>query len=106
MSTTAHTPGPWNIEMCLTGGVFGTTSVYVVSGLSGERQIASVNSQDGYGEQMANAFVMAAAHDLLEACEAMHKYDQFDWENADVFIDLYEAAMVLMKAAIKKAKGE
>lgn len=67
---------------------------------------------DSHGNELAgpiggvDACLMAAAPNLLEACEAMHKYDQFDWGKTDVFIDLYEDAMVLMKAAIKKAKGE
>ena len=67
---------------------------------------------DGHGNEIATnvdgfqATLIAAAPDLLKACEAIWKYDQADWENEDTFFDLYETAMVLMKAAIAKAKGE
>lgn len=67
---------------------------------------------DSHGNEISTnvdgfqATLIAAAPDLLAACEAMHKYDQSDWQDEDTFFDLYETAVVLMKAAIKKAKGE
>lgn len=50
------------------------------------------------------ATLIAAAPDLLKACEAIWKYDQSDCET-DSFIDLYEPAMALIQDAIGRAKG-
>ena len=58
-----------------------------------------------YDEMAANARLIAAAPDLLKACEAIWKYDQSDCET-DNFVDLYEPAMALIQAAIGRAKGE
>jgi hypothetical protein len=66
----------------------------------------AIDNQISGPVSMDEAVLVAAAPDLLAACEAMYKYDQSDWEDEDTFFDLYETAMVLMKAAIKKAKGE
>lgn len=55
-------------------------------------------------EIRANARLIAAAPDLLAACEAIWKYDQADCE-ADSFINLYEPAMALIQEAIGRAKG-
>jgi hypothetical protein len=50
------------------------------------------------------ATLIAAAPDLLAACEAIWKYDQSDCET-DSFINLYEPAMALIQDAIGRARG-
>jgi hypothetical protein len=60
----------------------------------------AIDNQISGPVSMDEAVLVSAAPDLLAACEAMYKYDQSAlWET-------YETAIVLVKAAIKKAKGE
>lgn len=50
-------------------------------------------------EDRANADLIAAAPDLLEACEALLAVDSYWWQQANGADDL-------IRAAVKKAKGE
>lgn len=74
------TPGPWTVEM-------GPASTYVVDkrGLI----IAEV-------EFPLDAHLIAAAHELLKACEAIHNYNS---------PDELEDAWVMARDAILKARG-
>lgn len=85
-NTTAHTPGPWTLEPGIGGGFSG-----MISGP--EHSVAAVCNY--YPKAvLANALLIAAAPDLLAACEAAiyalkgREHDGF------------------LRAAIAKAKGE
>jgi len=71
-----HTPGPWRVT--------GTMTKYVEAKIGNGRiqEVASVGPTEadkGYGsEQNANAMLIAAAPDLLEALKAMRdKYGEY-----------------------------
>lgn len=83
-----HTPGPWsrdkNDSLCSPDG----RQVYVWNSGLGN----SYRSE----ETDANARLIAAAPELLEACEAA------EWNS----LDLPEHVRIKLQAAIAKAKGE
>ena len=84
MSTAKHTPGPW----------------HVASGCqirSAKDQIAKAWMMRN-GEGLANAHLLAAAPELLEALELMiDTHDEGGWPTASITI---------ARAVITKAKGE
>ena len=93
-----HTPGPWSIEADTSH--FGTLST-VVGGkkLPHQQMTVQVGGMADWCEQEANARLIAASPDLLEACEyALNQ--AFSWG----FGDGYLANQVLLPA-IAKAKG-
>ena len=88
-----HTPGPWEIV----DGHY--PSMKEVKGPSFEVPIvmaATDLSFDDYLRRSADACLIAAAPDLLEACEAA------EWNS----LDLPEFVRIKIRAAIAKAKGE
>lgn len=97
---TTHTPGPWFVEVDDQSGIGRTRAVYVCSTTGWpEGQLARVNIQDGLGEREANARLIAAAPDLLAACEALVAKSTDttgDWSRE------WNAAL----SAIARAKGE
>jgi hypothetical protein len=86
--TTKHTPGPWHYAECQMGAPFIDTEA--IGDL-----FASVLPLD---EERANVRLMAAAPDLLEACEAVAATT---WSKNTATI-IGER----VRAAIAKAKGE
>ena len=93
----SHTPGPWDYDAD-SREVFGTTEKYNCG------WIARVVGNDSDGrplpdaERLANASLIAAAPDLLAACEELLIY-LGDWDDMDN--DTCAAA----RKAIAKAKG-
>ena len=91
-----HTPGPWFIT--------GSMTKYVEARIPGRmiQEVAACGptaADDGYGEQqMANARLIAAAPELLEALESVLE----NCLDSDGLAAAYEKA----RAAIAKAKGE
>lgn len=86
-----HTPAPWQVAE----NIFGNTCTYEVytnvptkSGMGGYTRICEVTPRD----QKANANLIAAAPDLLEACELVLMSDDL-------------AVRDVVRAAIAKAKG-
>ena len=61
---TKHTPGPWHINEHTSGPAFDATRVYIDSGLI---QVAIAERRADSLEQWANARLIAAAPELLEA---------------------------------------
>ena len=84
--TTRHTPGPWEN----TGN---GRSVWAKG-----RVIASTNTENTDGADIANARLIASAPELLSACEAA-----LDWANNSTFATNDFA--VKLRAAIQKARG-
>ena len=113
-----HTPGPWFFNNNL-----GCKAIGPNTGCFGEQvgeAIADTVGIDPESEDLANATLMAAAPDLLEACEAWHSYSEHarlcdvkpqhhkslgDVVCADCF-KLEVTALKLGARAIAKAKGE
>ena len=97
----AHTPGPWTIEP-----IHRLDSEIIIT----EPGVAIDYDDVDHKEQEANARLIAAAPDLLEACQALlhklrrHFHETNDTPFADATIEDWKAGR-LMLAAIKKATG-
>ncbi len=101
MSAHKHTPGPWH-----------STGRYVGSGHA-KMNICECSDNSGCWsnapEAVANARLIAAAPELLEACMAMLEWDDREKDHAVDFyagMDLCRAAFDKARAAIAKATGE
>lgn len=93
---TKHAPGPWFIWE---GGVYaGRPEVKKPGELRGyDAKICEIDDMDGtVRSRKANARLIAAAPDLLEACRAA-------WWNS---LDLPESVREVLSAAIARATGE
>ena len=103
---TEHTPGPWEIdkrdngniiiledkELCPTVFIWGSQG-------QGHGRIAMIYSECGIGDLEANARLIAAAPELLEALERLFKQINNDHAYKDTF------AMKQAKQAIAKVTG-
>lgn len=91
MSTPKHTPGPWTVE--------DRTERLAIFPTVGDAEIASITWEDDEDEDvaLADAHLIAAAPDLLEALKAFVAAPLDGAERADAF---YAA-----RAAIAKAEG-
>ena len=115
-----HTPGPWHAETSdhyTLGGDMIEISLHDSEGMICD-QIASVmldtgddtaEDQKRYKEQEANAHLIAAAPDLLAACEAVYEADEAAIKELkacglDGSVDPKITAQ--LKAAIAHAKGQ
>lgn len=99
-----HTPGPWDAMGCESDGSFGGREYQKcqIRAVSRTGILVQVSSAYGCGdgECAANARLVAAAPDLLAACEAAHKY-LHNHPRTDP-----GALVAILAAAIAKAKGE
>lgn len=104
--TPMHTPGPWMADFRLIGG-----RVVVNQANAGDRmQVALVNG--GADEQDANARLIAAAPDLLEALRSLLsasadaiRYVPADGSEERDLCDAAGDAMIFARAAIARAEG-
>lgn len=92
-----HTPGPWYVSE--ERGLQGEVCYHAIKD-SGESYVASTWA----GANAANASLIAAAPDLLEALEALMP-QEIGYGNS-MCVDSYLNAVVVARAAIAKAKGE
>jgi hypothetical protein len=91
MSEAKHTPGPWEFRLeAYRTVIFHKAEV-------GEKALAV--GAGHYPSNIANARLIAAAPDLLEACEALTHWDEC-WPSAALGEALRKA-----RAALAKAKG-
>jgi hypothetical protein len=98
MSNSKHTPAPWKAhESTSIDPEWATVQ-------AGQSIIANVNADT---RQMANAHLIAAAPELLEAIKALLKYDP-DWARVDPngFEELWNKVAIKARAAIAKANGQ
>jgi hypothetical protein len=103
--TTNHTPGPWAYEQWPDSGGFPRPVVVA----QGSRAVACVSREDGY----ANARLIAAAPDLLAACEAQSAAVEHEGRCVECFSGVcaeghrlrYRAAE-LRGVALAKARGD
>ncbi|MEH3121139.1 MAG: hypothetical protein PGN16_04030 [Sphingomonas phyllosphaerae] len=95
------TPGPW-IDSD------GTTTGRVVTA-PGQPKVRRNVAVCGGPNRVANARLIAAAPDLLEAVAAFIAYDEGDDDAPDAGVRMmidYDHALTLARAAIAKARGE
>ena len=97
-----HTPGPWTLHP--------TTIHPAVRSVgtpdAGPRRICTVGSMNGNPVDKANARLIAAAPELLEACQAMIEWDDREQDHAVDFsarTELCRVAFDKARAAIAKA---
>lgn len=95
-----HTPGPWRIAP-----EFSVLSVW-----SGDTEVASAWRESGWideATQRANARLIAAAPDLLAACEAMLAHEVYTYEgNLEARVTVPRDVIDQLRAAIAKARPE
>lgn len=94
-ATVGHTPGPWHV------GMRPGPMIYAKDGGWVARCDLSLMS-----DQAANARLIAAAPDLLAACEAMLDYEDMDYtpSHKDRMF-MRDRAITAARAAILAAKG-
>ena len=97
---TKHTPGPWSAEECRSG-----FAVYAYK--SGEAVVQTEDDEGRYGTiaNEANARLIAAAPELLDACEALARLCERFGVNP-VTVSGGPSSLDRARAAIAKAKGE
>lgn len=117
MPNTKHTPGPWRAcrdGKCDCGYVYGPPvaeaggETPVVAIVCGPTHLSCADLVPEREQQAANIRLIAAAPDLLEACELALKA-LTDSENASLTLGAYALvalAQEKLRAAISKAKGE
>ena len=101
MTTTEYTPGPW---VCHSGMVWKDGPNVFPKGNENGIPICRMDREPGNGtvpvERDANACLISAAPELLEACKAL-----MNWEG-DELADGGKRAQALAFAAIRKAEGQ
>lgn len=108
----AHTPGPWTIANYPHAVVVQTESHKKTAyGASRYAAIGGFDRSDPeqMAEALANARLIAAAPELLEACQAMIEWDAREQDHAVDFnarMALCRIAFDKARAAIAKATGE
>lgn len=106
MGEAKHTPGKWYCE----GGQILAPSDRVET--RGPIRIAGVSvSRKGSAERDANARLLAAAPDLLAACEAVVRaWDGFEYDEVGIpqfdSMNRFAQAYMLAADAVAKARGE
>ena len=94
---TKHTLGPWRaVGTFVEGGGRAIAKAVLLA----KSNLAGEGSENELGK--ANARLIAAAPDLLEACEAI----ALDLENNGELYETDEARIEILRAAIAKARGE
>ena len=104
-----HTPGPWRVEGCQVGKniVTGKPLLAYLDIMTDDNEWVICRIQAGIGETSneqawANARLIAAAPDLLAACEAMLDA----WCGYEMLAALDINTQNLVEDAIAKARGE
>ena len=111
---TPHTPGPWEIETCNENGPF-LYSFYIQTdskhwdGNDIKRLICRSPTGTGqFGEMgrenLANAHLIAAAPELLDALNAA--YNALAWPDNEMTEEEEEELLETIREALRKAKGE
>jgi len=104
MKTVEHTPGPWSVAPIREQ--FGTEYCIQFTTPDGDKGMIVYSMPKGASncevgaELTANARLIAAAPDLLEACEALDEWDGSLGEGCEALED----ARIAARAAITKAK--
>lgn len=97
-----HTPGPWEAgRPDMSTIVDGVPSKWIYAG---DTYVAAASgmASDDWGVVMANARLIAAAPNLLDALEEIVNNAVLNYEGS---MDIYSEAVEAARAAIRKAKG-
>jgi len=103
-----HTPGPWIAHPCppdVNKGNFWIAGPLTLDGYSDIAEINTVTTR-GHDETKANAFLMAAAPELLEACKAALNFLDYippsdkKWSKVEV-LDMLDAAIAKAEGRVK-----
>ena len=100
-----HTPGPWFFDQY--GHVYGTLDGQQIEGVPGGKTV--LHPHVCTPRCIANARLISAAPELLEACLAMIELDDRENDHAVDFhkrMELCELAFQKARTAIAKATGE
>lgn len=98
-----HTPAPWYARQVHVDGFI----THVVS-----LDADPVEDEYHYGRNIAkdlsgnNAALIAAAPELLAACEAMRRTEHLSGVDRRAFEESFDETMILINKAIRKAHGE
>ena len=107
----SHTPRPWLIEPHYSNGCELGPYIMTERHPNGTRRIVATVAGapylevDGGENTVANAHLIAAAPELLAACEKILQSDGNIDGHKVVIVPDYEAAVALARAAILRAKG-
>lgn len=93
-----HAPAPWEVFRSGQGN-FWVTGLPTPDGSAGIAEISTLITR-GYGETIANAYLIAAAPDLLEACKGLLGILTPKHYSKQQLSDIYRKA----KVAIAKAE--
>ena len=103
MSAPKHTPGPWHFSTDPQPNgcpIIGSNRGVMLAMLA-----HSVNHDDQRGEAVANALLIAAAPDLLEALKCCIPFMKYPRDASDLFVVIHDAAIAKARAVIAKAEG-
>ena len=98
----AFTPGPWLVEADDSCIVFQKSSRRIICDIERANVTGSKAHQD---RQEADAQLIAAAPDLLEACKLFIEYDKNDATDGVAMMFAYSYMLKACRAAIAKATG-
>jgi hypothetical protein len=96
MRETTHTAGPWTVRATLLGGALGYS--FKVDMPNGTTLLQC----GGHENQEANARLIAAAPELLEALDYFHQFAELNDDGED---EKFTTMLKKARAAIAKAKG-
>lgn len=99
----AHTPGPWKISG-LDPHVIGPVRILVMDGTDVPQSRAVARVIDRGPEAEANARLIAAAPELLDACKRLLKFNEELC--ADIHVSEHYPSAELARTAIAKAEGD
>ncbi|MCJ9707844.1 hypothetical protein LWS69_02210 [Bordetella hinzii] len=102
--TTRHTPGPWEVAYQDSNGQSVIKAEHIEVATCWHHCVGSIEK-----EMHANARLIAAAPELLDACMAMLEWDDREQDHAVDFnarMELCRAAFNKARAAIAKATEE
>lgn len=96
-NNTKHTPGPWRLMNSSKAGFLNVYTTHQTGELEATDFICEIGpGARNEGEINANARLIAAAPELLEACKAVSRLD---------YLQEHNALAAQVKAAIQKAEG-
>jgi len=103
MADAKHTPGPWSFGPAVPGA----KQCFYISGnhAAHNREVDIGTVQGGYYSCEANARLIAAAPDLLEALERVLLDIEFMWEDGTLPDRREDIIYQAARAAIAKAEG-